>query len=253
MTTLSLTARVKDATGANEVLSKLLESSKRRLLTGAAFQALEKGAVICQQETPAVRFWIVMRGEVKLMTYTETGLALVIDIVLPNQLFGAVFHNHDPVYCYTAVATKRTELLSFRLQELIDDLEDNPPLQRMLLAETSHKLCQAQHMRGLWLEEARVRIAHFLLFLYDRFGRVIPQTRATLAELAGTSVETAIRISNVLARSGILAMRRGQIEILSLPRLRACAQGQQARGSESVFSRPTKRSSKKGQSFATAV
>jgi CRP/FNR family transcriptional regulator, nitrogen oxide reductase regulator len=228
MTTQSLNDRVKDATGANAALSKLRESSKRRLLTGAAFQALEKGAAICQQETPAVRFWIVLRGEVKLLTYTATGLALLSDIVLPNQLFGAVFHNHDPVYCYSAVAAKRTELLSFRLKDLIDDLEENPPLQRMLLAETSHKLCQAQRMRGLWLEEARVRIAHFLLYLHGKFGRVIPQTRATLAELAGTSVETAIRASNVLARRGILSLRRGQIEILSLPRLQACAQGQES-------------------------
>ena len=226
MTTQSLNARVRDATGTNEVLSKLLESSKRRMMTGAAFQELEKGAVICQQETPAVRFWLVLRGEVKLMTYTATGLALLSDIVLPNELFGAVFHNHGPVHHCTAVAATETELLSFRLKDLLDGLENNPALQRMLLADTSHKLCESQQKRGLCLEEAQVRIAHFLLYLHERFGRMIPQTRATLAELAGTSVETAIRVSNVLARRGILAMRRGRIEILSVPRLRACAQGQ---------------------------
>ena len=107
----------------------------------------------------------------------------------------------------------------------MDDLENNPPLQKMLLADTSQKLCQALQMRGLWLEEARVRIAHLLLYLHEKFGRVIPETRATIAELAGTSVETAIRITNGLARRGILATRRGRVEILSLSGLRACAQG----------------------------
>ena len=83
-------------------------------------------------------------------------------------------------------------------------------------------------MRVLWLEEARVRIAYLLLYLYEKFGRVIPETRATIAELAGTSVETAIRITSGLVKRGILATRRGQVEILSLARLRVCAQGEPA-------------------------
>ena len=107
----------------------------------------------------------------------------------------------------------------------MEDLENNPPLQRMLLADTSQKLCQAIQMRGLSLEEARVRIAQVLLYLCEKFGQVIPETRATIAELAGTSIETAIRITNRLARRGILATSRGQVEILSPAGLRDCAQG----------------------------
>ena len=216
--------RVNDAIGANEALSKLRASSKRKLMAGATFEDLERGAVICHEEAPAVRFWLVLRGEVKLVKYSAGGASLLVDIVLPNQLFAAVFHQHNPVYPCAAVAMKPTELLSFRRRDLMDDLEDNTSLLRMLLADTSHKLCQALQMRGLWLEEARVRIAHLLLYLHEKFGRVIPETRATIAELAGTSVETAIRITNGLARRGILATRRGQVEILSLAGLRACAQ-----------------------------
>ena len=217
--------RVNDAIGANEALSKLRASSKQKLMAGARFEEPEKGTVICHEESPAVRFWLVLRGEVKLVKYSSKGAALLIDIVLPNQLFGAVFHQHNPVFPCTAVAMKPTELLSFRRRDLMEDLENNPPLQKMLLADTSHKLCQAHQMRGLWLEEARVRIAHVLLYLHEKFGRVIPETRSTIAELAGTSVETSIRITNGLARRGILATRRGQVEILSLAGLRACAQG----------------------------
>ena len=217
--------RVNDAIGANELLSKLQASSEQKLMAGAKFEALEKGTVICHEETPAVRFSLVLGGEVKLVTYSTKGAALLIDIVLPNQLFGTVFHDHNPVYPCTAVATKPTELLSFRRKDLMEDLQNNPLLQRMLLADTSQKLCQAIQMRALWLEEARVRIAHLLLYLHEKFGRVIPETRATVAELAGTSVETAIRITNALARRGLLATGRGQIEILSLAGLRACAQG----------------------------
>jgi CRP/FNR family transcriptional regulator len=221
---------VSDATAANEVLSRLQADSKQKLMAGATSVELERGTVICHEATPAVRFWLVLRGEVKLVKYSTKGTALLIDIVLPNQLFGAVFHQQGPVYPCTAVAMKLTELLSFRRNDLMEDLENNPPLQKMLLADTCYKLCQAHQMRGLWLEEARIRIAHLLLYLYEKFGRVIPETRATIAELAGTSVETAIRITNGLARCGVLATRRGQVEILSLPGLRVCAQGGEPAG-----------------------
>jgi CRP-like cAMP-binding protein len=193
-------------------------------MAGATYQELEKGATICHQETPAIRFWLVLNGEVKLVKYIPKGVVLLIDLVLPNQLFGAVFHNANPAYPCSAIAMRQTELVSFRLKDLIDDLEENPALQRMLLADTCYKLCQCQHMRALWLEEAHIRIAHLLLYLYERFGRVIPQTRATLAELAGTRVETATRVTTALARRGILASRRGQMEILSLRALQSYAQ-----------------------------
>ena len=218
-------ARLNAAIAANELLSKLRAVSKQKLMAGAAFEGLGRGTVICHERTAAVRFWLVLRGEVKLVTYSSKGAALLIDLVLPNQLFGAVFHQHNPAYPSTAVAIQPTELLSFRRKDLLDDLEKNPLLQKMALADTSHKLCQAVQMRGLCLEEARVRVAQALLFLCNKFGRVIPETRATVAELAGTSVETAIRITNRLARRGILATGRGQIEILSPAGLRACDEG----------------------------
>lgn len=218
-------ACVNHAIGANELLSKLKSASKQKLADGATRQNLDKGEIICHQGAPAIRFWLVLRGEVKLVKYTTKGVALLIDIALPNQLFGAVFYHHNPVYACTAVAMKRTELLSFRLKDLIDDLGTNAPLQKTVLGDTCYKLCQSLQMRGLWLEDARVRIACLLLYLYEKFGRVIPETRATLAELAGTSVETAIRISNALVKRGILATQRGRIEIRSLAGLRACAEG----------------------------
>jgi CRP-like cAMP-binding protein len=217
--------QVNEALAANKVLSKLRAVSKQKLTAGATIEELKSGTVIYHENTPALRFSMVLRGEVKLVTYSSKGAGLLIDIVLPNQLFGVVLYPHSPVYPCTAVALKPTELLSLRRKEFMDEIEKNLPLQRMLLADTSQQLCRSIQMRGFWREEARVRIAQALLYLFEKFGRVIPEIRATVAELAGTSVETAIRITNRLARRGILATGRGQVEILSLAGLRACAQG----------------------------
>src|SRR5439155_4546579 len=140
--------RVNDAIAANELLSKLRAVSKQKLTAGATFEALERGTVIYHEEAAAARFSIVLRGEVKLVTYSTRGAALLIDIVLPNQLFGSVFHDHNPVYPCTAVAMKPTDLLSFLRNDLMEALENNSPLQKPLLADTSYKLCLATQIRG---------------------------------------------------------------------------------------------------------
>lgn len=221
----SLVARINEAIRAHELLSKLRATARENLIAGARVQEVDREATICCQGASAQRFWLVLEGEVKLVKYSTKGVPLLLDILLPNRLFGALFYPHQPVYPWAALAVRRTKLVSFRLKDFVHDLEDNPPLQRLLLRDTSYKLCQAQQMRALWLEEAPVRIAHALLYLHEKFGLVIPETRAILAELSGTSVETAIRITNDLVRRGILTTRRGQIEILSLSGLRASAEG----------------------------
>src|SRR5207245_3076082 len=57
-------ARANDAIAANDVLSSLRPSSKQQLVAGVTFQELEKDTVICHQEAAAVRFWLVLRGEI---------------------------------------------------------------------------------------------------------------------------------------------------------------------------------------------
>ena len=109
--------RINDAVTSNEVLSKLRAVSKQKLMAGATFEELGRGTVIYHEETPSVRFSMVLRGEVKLVTYSTKGAALLIDIVLPNQLFGAVFHPHNPVYPCTAVAMMLALYLQLRRME----------------------------------------------------------------------------------------------------------------------------------------
>jgi len=216
---------VDDAIQSNEVLSKLRRTAKEALAAGAKPEKLDRGKVVCHQGASAGRFWLLISGKIKLVNYTSKGAALLIDLVLPNQIFGTLFYDQNPIYPCTALTVQPSQLLSFRLKDLLADLDRNPALQKILLADTCRKLCQAQHMRGLGLEQAPVRLAHSLLHLHEKFGLIIPETRSTLAELAGMSVETAIRITRALAKRGILETRRGQMEIRSLAALRACAQG----------------------------
>jgi len=115
-------AGANDAIRANEILSSLRVSSKQKLVAGATLQEWERGAVICHQDAAAVRFWLVLRGEVKLVKYASNGAALLIDLVLLNELFGTVYCRDKLVYLCSAVTMKLSELVAFWLKDLVVDL-----------------------------------------------------------------------------------------------------------------------------------
>jgi len=214
------------AIAANEFLSRLRPSSKRKLAANAVLRRFDKAVSVYHQSAPAERFWLVSTGTVKLVVYGTQGAALVIDLVLPNQLFGTVFYQQNPAYPSEAETLDSAELWSFHLQDLLEDLRDNPLLQRAFLADTCSKLCEALRLRGLLLEIATVRVAIALRNLHAKFGSIIPQTRETVAAMAGTTVETAIRTTSWMTREGILVTKRGEIRVVSLGGLEAWSRGQ---------------------------
>lgn len=203
------------------VLSQFRQINWKHLVAHSGLREILPAAAICREGHPAQYGWLIVKGEVKLVRHTTKGQVLLVDILLPGELFGVVFYRDQPVQPATAVAVKATRLLAFPLSILLDELDGNPTLQTALLQDTCLKLCQSVAMRGLALEELPVRMATILCRLHEKFGRIIPETRATLAELAGTTTESAIRATRELEEQGVLRLGRGVIEVVSLHQLHA--------------------------------
>jgi CRP-like cAMP-binding protein len=70
--------------------------------------------------------------------------------------------------------------------------------------------------RILDMMEKRVeqRLLKVLLTLYRKFGKTLDFTSIELAEMAGTTTESTLRVMARLRQSGIILTRRGQIQIL---------------------------------------
>lgn len=58
------------------------------------------------------------------------------------------------------------------------------------------------------------RLAYILLELSSEFGFTIPVTREELAQMAGTTTETAIRITNRFKKAGMILPLRKRIIII---------------------------------------
>lgn len=123
----------------------------------------------------------------------------------------------------------KTVALRFPVHAFRRSADAKPALLCALLKDMCHRLYQAQHMRSLSIEDVAGRVACALVYLQDKFGDEIPHSRATLAELAGTTVESAIRATKSLSAKGILETKRNKIQITSLAALKEFAHKPAAR------------------------
>ena len=197
-------------------LLKVLDEASQEELAGIAnvrdYQAAE---VLYHEGEDAIDVWIVVTGQIELVKLTTKGHEFMIELAVPQDLFGAVFYADCPRYPVTAVAMQPSRVLHFPIREMHDLLARNHRFMKEVLADICLRLCHAQHMRGLSIEDVPQRIAGALVYLFEKFGPEIPESRVTLAKLAGTTVESAIRISRQMVEAKIIATERGRIQVLS--------------------------------------
>lgn len=214
---------VQEVLAAHLFLSRIEPAAQAALAAVCTLCHSGKGEQIYREAEPAINGWLLARGEVKLVKYSTRGETLLLEIIIPHEIFGMIFYRENPRYPCAAVAMGPVEALKIPTIELHRLLDRHPPLQKEFLAETCRNLCHAQHMRGLGREEVSRRLASALLYLREKFGAEIPHTRATLAGLAGTSVETAIRLTRAWREQGILETARGSVKVLSPRKLEELA------------------------------
>ncbi len=232
-----MNGEIKKAISANALLSLLEPSEQKALAAVAHLQRFAKGQTIYEEGKPAADIWVVASGQVKIVKFSEGGQALALELMIAPELFGAVFYAQDPVYPCSAIALQETAVLRFRVADLFSCSKKNSRLQDAMLAETCRRFCHAQNMRGLAMEKARKRIAYVIVYLHRKFGSEILHSRATLAELAGVTVETAIRTTSLLNQRGIIETKRGSIEVRSLAMLEEFAFGIPAKNRPAIVAR----------------
>ena len=70
-------------------------------------------------------------------------------------------------------------------------------------------------------ETAAQRVLNVLFMLFFKFGDTVSITREEIADVAGTTAETTIRVLGKLRDEGIIRSRRGGIDVLDRQKLRA--------------------------------
>lgn len=220
MREIEFSHQVDYAIGDHRLLSLLSESERRRLAKQSSLFLFAKQEALYLSGEAADCGWGIISGQIKIVSKTHSGHRLLIEIIMPGEFCGGHCYSDEGKFAFSAVAMEETTALQFPIIALQRLADQNAQLLRALAKEICRRLHQAQHMRSLSVENVAGRIACALVYLQDKFGDQIPHSRVTLAELAGTTVESAIRTTRLLERRGILKTQRNRIEISSLRALK---------------------------------
>lgn len=183
---------------------------------------LERGRILFLEGNPADYLWVVKQGEVRLYKASPNGRLMTLEILRPGEMFGAVSALDQD--CYTASAEVVIEGSAWILPRrmMLKLVAEVPTSAIEILVVASRRLHDAhERLRSVAHDPARARLAQALLRA-SRGGEA-QVTRRALAEAAGTTVETAIRVVRRLEQEGVISGEVGRVKIIDVKALQEIA------------------------------
>lgn len=185
-----------------------------------------KGDYIFYEGDKEPGIYFVVEGIVKLIKETSEGKTVILQLMTRGESFGwLVMKGSKPSSTYSAQALVDATVLYISNNDFLKLLLMHPALAVRITCEATKKILEAyDRLKSLAVEKVEGRIASLLLELSDKIGDPdrdkitinAPITRQDIAEMAGTTVETAIRIISKWKKEGVLDTERGKIEIYNI-------------------------------------
>jgi CRP-like cAMP-binding protein len=190
---------------------------------------------IFMEGAPARWFYLVRTGHVKIVRHARAGKDVVLELLGPGEIFGGVAVIERRPYPASAQATEPTVVLKIPADPMIALAERHPAFIKEMALMIGRRLRAAHDsVASLAVDPVEARLAATLLRLANREGTrsekgvTLPfhLTRQSLADMTGTTVETAIRILSRWLREGILEDDGRRLVLTDREGLRARAEGE---------------------------
>lgn len=174
---------------------------------------------------PGFGLYLICAGKVKLTKRTSAGKRLILQLRGPGDVLGAETAFGGDAYIADAQALEDATLHFIEKNAFLALMEHAPRMALRLIQDLSQdlRLCQSKLIETAY-ESGQERLAHALMSIARRYGLPRPQgvelglelTRGELAELAGLTAETTIRILSKLQRRGWIALSGSRILLLDV-------------------------------------
>lgn len=185
-------------------------------------QGFEPDQPIYFEGDPAEYLYVVAAGKVKLMRHTRGGKDVLLDLLEPGEYFGGLSPLAEETYAETAQA--HTSICTLRIGKDVfrSILTERPGIALRVLEITAARLREAhEKVRQLSSFSVEHRIAFTLLKLAEKFGErqkvglliQSPLSRDDLAEMTGTTTESASRAISQFQKAGWIDTGRQWVAI----------------------------------------
>lgn len=173
---------------------------------------------------------MVTKGLVRMVRSSSLGKDMTIELFGVDEVFGVLGIVSESGCPLTAIGTIGTEYLEIPKCAFLSAYHSNPSLKDSLLRRSSIRLHEKiDLMAKLSQSSAEGRLATVLLMIAeshsvergDMLTLDIQLSRQLLAEMAGLTTETAIRVISRWTKEGIISTKRQKISILRSDEFRA--------------------------------
>lgn len=181
-----------------------------------------RGETIYRQGETATMLRVVVAGSVKLFAHTLEGESVLLDMLKAGDFFGNPAARGREPYQETAQTQTKACVLSIRLRDFREIMNTYTPVAVAVLDITTSRLNESrQRIRHLSTLPVKNRMAHILVTLATKFGEEdprglliqLPLSRKDLANMAGTSTETASRVMSRFQDEGLIVSGRQWVAI----------------------------------------
>lgn len=178
-------------------------------------------------------FCVVQSGRVKILRHARTGKDVVLELLGPGEVFGGVAVIEHRPYPASAQATEPSVVIKIPAEPMIALAERHPSLIKEMALMIGRRLRTAHDsVRALAVDPVEARLAATLVRLAEREASGASRrvtlpfhlTRQSLADMSGTTVETAIRVVSRWIKDGLVLDEGGHLVLTDLDRLRDVAE-----------------------------
>jgi CRP-like cAMP-binding protein len=205
------------------VFQRLAPADRRKVAEVATVRRYEKGQMIFEQGSPSDAFYTISSGRVKIFRMLPTGKDLILEVFSTGDPIGALAVYDGRPFPASAAALEETTCVVIPRPVFFRLLEEHPSLVRGLMFGLTQRLVELTN-RLTELSGTRIEPRFARLFLKlagemgrrERGGTFVPLalSRQELADMTGTTIETAIRIMSRWGKQEIVRTERDGFVIL---------------------------------------
>jgi CRP-like cAMP-binding protein len=200
------------------IFRDLSHSELKELASLASAAVFAKGSFIFKEGDQANLFYLVHEGLVQVYKTSGSGKNVTFTIATRGETLIASALSVDS-YFVSAQAMNDVTVLKIGRKEFLSFVSEHSGVAMGIITIMSQRLNREyERIVDIVGEEVELRLVHSLCLLASKFGPRLSLTRQELANFAGTTTETTIRVLSKLKKRGVIggSATRGEILISDL-------------------------------------
>lgn len=184
----------------------------------AVLQTKAQQRLFTQGDSPEY-FYVVMEGRVAMGDCAASGRELITCIAARRDIFCCLPTLDLKPYPASAICITDAKVIKIPIRIFQEICQRHPVVYQRFVEKMCANLRHVEQRQTQSAEPVQTRIASLLVDHWEKNPHPVRLTRAEIAKLTGTTVETAIRTLSQMGKRGIIQSRRGLIKILDRDRL----------------------------------